>query len=216
MDNPGWHAYRRAKKENERYAMPVRGQDGKFVPAEPQPMPLNESFIGGFHSMPTPAPPALPPKDYFPRPSRDTDRPSVINPSELKHLSPIERSAALSVARMQPHLQIMVGPLLRYDTVDEDGVWHGAAMVVTADSGSIYDPCPKLAYHWDSDISFPTWKPQANQNGKAFDLGPHPADPHSTTLPAAAESIVLARDGPSSFVQVTDGQELYVYAGNGG
>ncbi len=32
---------------------------------------------------------------------------------------------------MNPILQFMAGPLLRYDTVDEDGVWHGAAMIVS-------------------------------------------------------------------------------------
>lgn len=25
----------------------------------------------------------------------------------------------------------MVGPLLRYDTVDENGLWHGAALIVS-------------------------------------------------------------------------------------
>lgn len=32
---------------------------------------------------------------------------------------------------MDPLLQLMAGPLLRYDTVDADGVWHGAAMIVS-------------------------------------------------------------------------------------
>lgn len=31
---------------------------------------------------------------------------------------------------MKPHLQLMVGPLLRYDTIDE-GVWNGFALVVS-------------------------------------------------------------------------------------
>lgn len=50
---------------------------------------------------------------------------------QLAHLSAVERSQNLRVARMNPHLQFMAGPLLRYDTVDQNGVWHGAAMVVS-------------------------------------------------------------------------------------
>lgn len=33
---------------------------------------------------------------------------------------------------MSPYLQFMVGPLLRYDTVDENGLWHGAVLIVSA------------------------------------------------------------------------------------
>lgn len=32
---------------------------------------------------------------------------------------------------MDPYLQLMCGPLLRYDTIDEHGVWHGAVLVVS-------------------------------------------------------------------------------------
>ena len=46
-------------------------------------------------------------------------------------MSAVERSKHLRVARMSPYLQFMVGPLLRYDTVDEQGVWRGAAMIVS-------------------------------------------------------------------------------------
>ncbi|TXT06137.1 hypothetical protein VHUM_03610 [Vanrija humicola] len=44
---------------------------------------------------------------------------------------------------MQPHLQLMCGPLLSYYTI-EDGIWYGAAMVVTADRGSQFEPTPWL------------------------------------------------------------------------
>jgi E3 ubiquitin-protein ligase NEDD4 len=33
---------------------------------------------------------------------------------------------------MHPYLQFMCGPLLRYDSVDSDGVWRGAALIVSA------------------------------------------------------------------------------------
>ena len=51
----------------------------------------------------------------------------------LAQLSPVERSQTLNLKKrtMQPYLQFMCGPLLRYDTVDEHGVWHGAALIVS-------------------------------------------------------------------------------------
>ena len=47
------------------------------------------------------------------------------------NMNAVERSKQLRVARMSPYLQFMAGPLLRYDTVDERGVWRGAAMIVS-------------------------------------------------------------------------------------
>lgn len=35
-------------------------------------------------------------------------------------------------AQMNPHLQVMCGPLLRYDTVDPNGTYRGACMIVSA------------------------------------------------------------------------------------
>lgn len=46
-------------------------------------------------------------------------------------MTAVERSRTQRAARMKPHLQFMVGPLLRYDTVDENGVWNGAALIVS-------------------------------------------------------------------------------------
>ncbi|OCF33366.1 plasma membrane protein [Kwoniella heveanensis BCC8398] len=45
--------------------------------------------------------------------------------------------------RMDPHLQLMCGPLLAYYTV-QDNIWQGAALVVVRDEGSILDPSPSL------------------------------------------------------------------------
>ena len=50
--------------------------------------------------------------------------------SFMSILSAVERSQYLRAVRMNPYLQLMVGPLLRYDTVDELGVWHGACLIV--------------------------------------------------------------------------------------
>jgi hypothetical protein len=44
-------------------------------------------------------------------------------------MSAVERSQAFRIARMEPHLRLMVGPLLRYDTI-ERGVWNGFVLVV--------------------------------------------------------------------------------------
>lgn len=44
---------------------------------------------------------------------------------------------------MSPHLQVMCGPLLSYQNVI-DSVWYGAALLVTYDPGSIYEPQPRL------------------------------------------------------------------------
>jgi hypothetical protein len=51
----------------------------------------------------------------------------------LSQLGPVERSRTLKLRKMMmdPPLQFVCGPLLRYDTVDEHGVWHGAALIVS-------------------------------------------------------------------------------------
>jgi len=54
--------------------------------------------------------------------------------------------------KMNPHLQLMCGPLLAYYTT-KDNVWQGGAMVVTTDEGSVYEPAPRL------DLSFHLYSP---------------------------------------------------------
>ena len=63
---------------------------------------------------------------------------------QLAGMTPVERSRNLRVARMDPILQFMAGPLLRYDTVDGEGVWHGAALIVSTSASSMLfcSPCP--------------------------------------------------------------------------
>ncbi|KAH6919031.1 plasma membrane protein [Coprinopsis sp. MPI-PUGE-AT-0042] len=174
----------------------------------------------------------------------------ILSAKQLVKMSAVERSRLLRVARMEPHLQFMCGPLLKFDTIDENGVWHGAALVVTSDSGSIYEPFPTLTYEWDPERvltntfsrferssvssapdlpnrkatdsrkrsfslsrmaqgklnkgeggtgnglntpSSPIGAPPSAWNTKhgvpSFDLGPHPADPHSTLLPASPPTL---------------------------
>lgn len=84
-----------------------------------------------------------------------------------------------------------------------------------ADAGSDYDPSPFLAYTWD-----PTGPSQLSRSysrvrsghGLSVDLGPHPADPHSTSLPDY-DSIP---SGPNVVTKHSNGQELYVYVGHSG
>jgi hypothetical protein len=99
-------------------------------------MPMEESSLGDYLSELSPASvaPSPPPKDYPPQNGGRTKSPETdpISPTPWSKLSAVERSNALRIARMNPHLQFMAGPLLRYDTVDENGVWNGAVLVVSA------------------------------------------------------------------------------------
>lgn len=132
-----------AAQDRARYGVPTRGPDGHYQPVE-QIMPMNEGFPGGFKPVNPDkfGPPPAPPKEYVkkymdmnghgkqhPVPAKISAKASASS-SRLTHKSAVERSQALRIARMDPHLQLMVGPLLRYDTVDEGGVWHGFALVV--------------------------------------------------------------------------------------
>lgn len=134
--------------------VPVRGPDGHYRPREQPVQPMQEDFIGGFHTGPPPAPP---PKDHHrlhlpriasifggeddePRDEQNTWLPTypetpkqtTVSPMDLAHMSAVERSQTLKVARMNPHLQFMCGPLLRFDTIDANRVWRGFALVVSA------------------------------------------------------------------------------------
>ena len=138
--------------------------------------------------------------------------------------------------------------------------------LLAADSGSIYDPHPTLSYSWDPDQSVPTHRrtshsmyPSKNSGDHqtdsesqryqpsshhlysvaSYELGPHPADPHSTTLLSSTSSqLNLAsganghgatntsvkgnggwdedRFGPGTCTERVSGQELWVYGGQSG
>ncbi|KAF8447483.1 hypothetical protein L210DRAFT_849761 [Boletus edulis BED1] len=234
MDSIGWRAHRKAQQDDDYYQRQgQRGPDGKFVPVEEVgPLP-DGSHVGGI-PMPRAGPPSLPPRSsYLQRSSSDSKTghvrsetsTSIVRSSSayMAQLPAAERARMQKAPRTDPHLQFMVGPLLRYDTVDENGVWHGAVMIVTADSGSSYEPHPVLTYQWDLEGRA---RPEASQQSSelSFDLGPHPADPHSTAVYSATpESEGLgygdykAKMGAiSEQTQRVTGQEIYVYAGNGG
>ncbi|TFY69275.1 hypothetical protein EVG20_g3222 [Dentipellis fragilis] len=233
-----------SKQADARYP-PARGPDGRYQPVE-QVFPLEENFVGGFRPVaPSPGPPPVPEKDDMgiphslrpqgkripsgysyqtQSPVRDNEgrQPSAASvasysTSQLAQMSAVERSQNLKVARMNPPLQFMCGPLLRYDTVDKEGVWNGAALIVTADAGSTYDPHPMLSYHWDPERPVLFKKTHSGGNPKSFDLGPHPADPMAA-LYSNNFSQTNGSPNPSTATEKREvpGQEIWVYAGNGG
>ncbi|KAF7322852.1 C-CAP/cofactor C-like domain-containing protein [Mycena chlorophos] len=224
VEHIGWHANRRAKRESE--YTPHRGENGHYIPMEAPPLALDESFIGGFDpylqqpSRPatplTPKPPPLPPKDAGYIPGSQFGQISKTNSSftsTFAAMSAVERSEAQRIPRMDPHLQFMVGPLLRYDTV-ERGVWRGAVLIVTSDSGSVYDPHPTLAFEWDPDLS-PISEPVERPS---YELAPHPSDPnmsnslgyHPGHSPTNGDS-----HGPNYQKEQVPGHEIWCYVGTG-
>ncbi|KAF7796739.1 hypothetical protein EIP86_007922 [Pleurotus ostreatoroseus] len=219
---------------------------GGFSPQQ-QPQPHSPPDLSRLHiADPQGPPPPIPPKDkqYEQSITSSMYPPSSIGPAwsqssheepvvpegympvyatqQLSHMTAAERSHNLRVSNMKPILQLMAGPMLRYDTVDADGVWHGAALIVTADAGSVYEPHPMLHYVWDpsqpanNKISRTRSHTSAHSNGHPshFHLAPHPADPLSNVLPASNGS--WAPPGPNSFKETVPGQEIWVYVGNGG
>lgn len=242
MDIVGWHAQRKAHKEARQFSDPQRGSDGRYPPAndiDPLPDGSGLAQAGSFGVPPSTSPipdtpPSVPPK-YFNEGFAHNAYTSVSSMERLvsgssslslAQMPAVERSRAQRLARMEPHLQFMVGPLLRYDTVDENGLWRGAALIVTADSGSSYEPFPVLTYQWDpEEIARPSSKTRSSHS--LYELGPHPADPHTTAmagppahLPAVDEAYPGDYKGKGNTrddqTQHVTGQEIYVYAGNGG
>ncbi|KZT11642.1 uncharacterized protein LAESUDRAFT_720903 [Laetiporus sulphureus 93-53] len=139
---------------------------------------------------------------------------SGYSPAYLTKVPAAERTRVLKAGQMEPYLQLMAGPLLRYDTVDTDGVWRGAALIVTADAGSSYDPSPILIYSWDPDqaVELTRSNSQVSTRTLAADLPAHPADPYSIHVPDPADE----RPSSQAVYKEARGQEIYVYVGNGG
>ena len=138
--------------------------------------------------------------------------------------------------------------------------------LLAADSGSIYDPPPTLSYSWDPDQFVPAHRRTSNSmypskssgdhqtdsesqrhpsslhhlhSAASYELGPHPADPHSTILlPSTSSHFNLTsgasshgatngsvkengswdehRFGPGTCTERVSGQELWVYGGQSG
>jgi hypothetical protein len=95
---------------------------------------MDEGSMAGYNDspirMPSPPPKNLPTYHGVPSTVRMPE-PSIDTTVQLTRMTAVERSNAFRVARTNPHLQFMVGPLLHYDTVDELGIWHGNVLVVS-------------------------------------------------------------------------------------
>lgn len=181
----------------------------------------------GFHKVPSTT-------DGYPKDGSQLSAVSSSNSrSFITSMSAVDRSNYLRAVRMNPYLQFMVGPLLRYDTVDEHGMWRGSCLVVSAcsslshiflpcivserdrlsasDASSFYEPHPMMTYEWDphslgtpSRISSQYPRPTAS-----YLLRPHPADPHSDAPVAAATGHLMRTDSYRS--ESVSGHELWVY-----
>ncbi|KAH7340971.1 hypothetical protein B0J17DRAFT_653550 [Rhizoctonia solani] len=254
MDEAGYHARRRAAKQDAQYLEhPQVGSDGRYLGVETV-SPLNEPWVGGFQAqgrMPhaqvqgsVPVPPYVPQIGY---PEPTSHAPTWIpeikipnatyadhsyghypgpSPHRGTPTSAVDRSHAYNAPpRMDPHLQMMCGPLLRYDTVDNHGIWHGAAMVVTADSGSQYDPHPMLHLEWDP-LRPVNIRLNGYQRGRSLSSMPSPISAVSSNGPGlpppvpypSEPAITSQKYPPSHAYQQTDvpGHEIWVYRGSVG
>lgn len=146
------------------------------------------------NSLPPPVPPKRAnfsyrrPSNAYPPQNMDLDNVSPLSSSShlqsISSMSAVERSRNLRIAKMKPYLQVMVGPLLRYDTI-ENGIWRGAALIVSewpfsslrfpflllsssishsdplyqaSDAGSYYDPLPTLRFYYDHSLPTPRFR----------------------------------------------------------
>ncbi|KAM0751564.1 hypothetical protein T439DRAFT_324749 [Meredithblackwellia eburnea MCA 4105] len=151
MDEPGFHARRRA----ERQERDVRrlGKLGGLAQTKPIddrvpldiPPPVGDGLTG--YQVPGYRPPPSVPAELIPGASKpgeglqgSVSAPGASAPGLLRK----------SERRMDPHLQTMLGPILRYDTV-VNHVWHGFSLLVTSDEGSVYHPQPPtMTIEWDA------------------------------------------------------------------
>ncbi|EJD46069.1 hypothetical protein AURDEDRAFT_63375 [Auricularia subglabra TFB-10046 SS5] len=111
--------------------------------------------------------------------------------------------------RMDPHLQFMAGPMLRFDTIENGDTWLGACMIVTADAGSVYEPAPFLTLEWDPDR-----RPDMSR------LAPHPADAFPSVISSTPSQFLNAQANgngdaasPRKQSQRINGQEIWFYEG---
>ncbi|KIM30475.1 hypothetical protein M408DRAFT_21977 [Serendipita vermifera MAFF 305830] len=104
------------------------------------------------YSVPDYRPPGWLDHSTIPGPTRtlDSDQGATTHPGPP--LSAVKAGKVKAVC--DPHLQILCGPLLRYDTV-KDNTWYGAVMIVTNDEESVYHPLPTLTVEWEAEDVHP-------------------------------------------------------------
>lgn len=243
----GFYGHRPPTSPSSSIPPPIPPKDGMpYSPRTEYPPPTDGMPVPSIQqdtALPGHLRPPVPHQQPMNQPAFPSHAQPSIPTEQLTHLTAVERSKILKVARMEPHLQFMCGPLLKFDTIDSQHTWLGAALIVTADAGSMYEPHPRLSYEWDPDKLTPStirersngsrtgYPPSVqssssnprNGNGHlSFDLGPHPADPHSTVLPgspistSASISTMADMPGPNAKREDSYGQDIWVYAGSGG
>ncbi|GAA5879341.1 hypothetical protein JCM1840_006959 [Sporobolomyces johnsonii] len=159
MDERGFHARRREEREQRRAArdgklglhgikdtQPLVDEDaskGHLAQKISEPDSV-EGSVSGAYEVPAYRPGPHVNQEDIPGPSPINGPPSSTIPiaEPLKHSENSKR-------RMSPHLSLMLGTTLRYDTVI-DHVWHGFAMIVTTDEGSDYSSPPTMTLEWDA------------------------------------------------------------------
>ncbi|KIJ37701.1 hypothetical protein M422DRAFT_60910 [Sphaerobolus stellatus SS14] len=218
MDNAGWRAQKRAAHEDEQYGHPQRAPDGHYTGVE-RVQSLNEVY-----------PPLLPPRPTFEingeHWQQATDTKEHIYADVSTSSTPVERSRLQeqhAPVQMNPHLNVMCGPLLRYDTVTPSGVYRGACMIVTADAGSTYEPHPNMSFEWDPSAPRTSRRSASiSTTMRAAGIGPMGVEV-SGSLPHMLPDTLSAFNGHADSVRtqltpfaqkiVIPGQDIWVYNG---
>ncbi|SCZ95844.1 BZ3500_MvSof-1268-A1-R1_Chr8-1g09834 [Microbotryum saponariae] len=151
MDEAGFHARRKADREAK--AAFLRGKLGGINAVQPMQdgqqneqsaLPAHDEELHDQHPEASNAY-AMP--GYKPPPAHATAA-ELPGPGTLAQPAPLPQSNAKR--QMLPHLQMMTGPMLRYDTV-KDGIYHAFLMIVVAASNSDTAPIPPcLLLEWDA------------------------------------------------------------------
>ncbi|GAA5928562.1 hypothetical protein JCM10213_002503 [Rhodosporidiobolus nylandii] len=151
MDEPGYHARRREERAQRQAARD--GKLGLHGLKATLPLPDEEELkervevpsaaegsVGGTYEEPGYRPPPHVSAGEIPGP-----KPSEGTVPTVEPVAPPSGARR----RMQPHLAMMTGVMLRYDSV-VDRVWHGFAMIVTTDDLSDYSTPPTMTAEWDA------------------------------------------------------------------
>lgn len=220
MDTTGWHSHRKAAEEDEQYSRPERTHTGRFRPVELQ-APVNNAFVGSLaDSVETLSDDTTLQLDFDDNDDDDRAEKEAV-PSPPQSLSAAARRARKQRHRvpppLHPHLQVMCGPLLRYDTIDiTRGVYRGACLLVTLDAGSVYEPSPTMVLEWDPDWTADTRRSYDSSSLRSHRTG---VGLKATTISASLPSVVSSGliptgtsvRGPRWRTQSVIGTEIWVY-----
>ncbi|CAG7846587.1 SubName: Full=Uncharacterized protein {ECO:0000313/EMBL:CCA69829.1} [Serendipita indica DSM 11827] len=220
MDEAGWHALRRAEAA---YHEPYeRNPDGSYQPIV-NVNPLNEPYITGPSRSTSEAstgswgPPPGPPPGHQERPPAyhaPANHAESWMPNEEKRVYEEKLNPTPSAIE-----RCECGPLLRYDTVEND-TYYGSVLIVTADAGSIYSPHPRLTLEWDPER--PSYLRSSSTSSQYYAPGSTPmGDPshpaaayggtsYSRTSLQSTDSYTPSARARTSLIKA---QEIWVYHG---